>query len=238
MIRNIILNGKPISYDLQRKKVKNINLRIRPDKTISVSAAPHVPEQAIEDLIRSRAEFILRALARYDELARCAPPPKQYVDGEVFRVFGQEKTLIVLEGAKNKAEIDGEHMILTVRDTHDTALKKKTADNLLRTVCADMILSVCDAVYTEFRKYGIPRPVIKFRKMVSRWGSCQPARGILTFNYALAESPIPCIEYVVVHEFTHFLHPDHSKLFYKQLAAFMPDWQEHRKLLESSSTLL
>ena len=68
--------------------------------------------------------------------------------------------------------------------------------------------------------------------MISRWGSCQPKRGSLTFNIALIEAPISCIEYVVVHEFTHFLQPNHSKMFYTQLTMFMPDWMERKKLLE------
>ena len=57
------------------------------------------------------------------------------------------------------------------------------------------------------------------------WGNCQPKRKILTFNYTLVKAPIDCIEYVVAHEFTHFLYADHSKLFYNQLAAIMPDWK-------------
>ena len=34
MIKEIVLNGKRIEYDLQRKNVKNINLRIKADRTI------------------------------------------------------------------------------------------------------------------------------------------------------------------------------------------------------------
>ena len=91
---------------------------------------------------------------------------------------------------------------------------------------------VCEAVYPKFQKYGVKFPMLKFRKMISRWGSCQPKRGILTFNISLIEAPIACIEYVVVHEFTHFLQPNHSKKFYTQLTMFMPDWVERKKILE------
>ena len=99
-------------------------------------------------------------------------------------------------------------------------------------LCKDKIQSLCEAVYPKFQKYGVTYPVIRFRNMVSRWGSCQPKRGVLTFNYALVEAPIFSIEYVVVHEFTHFLQPDHSRRFYQQLAMFMPDWEERKRILE------
>ena len=108
-------------------------------------------------------------------------------------------------------------------------------DKWLMSICKDTIQSLCDAIYPKFQKYGVSYPTIRYRSMVSRWGSCQPKRGVLTFNYALVEAPISCIEYVVVHEFTHFLQPNHSKTFYQQLAMFMPDWEERKKILEKGN---
>ena len=71
--------------------------------------------------------------------------------------------------------------------------------------------------------------------MTSRWGSCNFVRKILTFNYALINAPIECVEYVIYHEFTHFIEPNHSKKFYNQLAMFMPDWQERKMMLEKNN---
>ena len=67
--------------------------------------------------------------------------------------------------------------------------------------------------------------------MKSRWGSCNPGKGILTFNTQLMYAPPECIEYVVVHEFAHFLQPNHSALFYNEVAAVLPDWKDRRKKL-------
>ena len=52
------------------------------------------------------------------------------------------------------------------------------------------------------------------------------------------EASISCIEYVVVHEFTHFLQPNHSKKFYQQLAMFMPDWEARKTILEKGNTFV
>jgi len=73
--------------------------------------------------------------------------------------------------------------------------------------------------------------------MISRWGSCQPKRGIITLNKRLIETPRICIEYVVMHEFIHFLHPNHSKMFYDLLSTLMPDWRERKNTLEDEYTL-
>ena len=50
-----------------------------------------------------------------------------------------------------------------------------------------------------------------------------------------AEAPMPCIEYVVWHELTHFLHQDHSPAFYAALAKVIPDWRQRRESLNAYS---
>ena len=67
MLKEIKLHDKIIEYDLQRKNVKNINLRIKQDGTIYVSANKWVSEETIEKFILSKADFILRALSKYKE---------------------------------------------------------------------------------------------------------------------------------------------------------------------------
>lgn len=238
MIKNIVLDGKWVEYELQRKDVKNINLRIKADRTIFVSANPRVPDEIIEEFIRSKSDYILKALAHYEELARYAPKPKQYVDGESFRIFGHDRRLKVMEGKKNNVDHDESYITLTVKDPTDRELKQKLMDRWLNSICKDTIQSLCDAVYPKFQKYEVEFPNIRYRNMISRWGSCQPKRGVLTFNYALVEAPISCIEYVVVHEFTHFLQPNHSRKFYQQLAMFMPDWEERKKILEKGNAFV
>ena len=46
------------------------------------------------------------------------------------------------------------------------------------------------------------------------------------------EYPLPAAEYVVAHEFTHFLQANHSARFYAELARYMPDFKEKEKLLK------
>lgn len=238
MIKKTILNGKQIEYDLQRKEVKNINLRIKADRTILVSANSYVSEITIEEFIKSKSDYILKALAHYEELAKYAPKPKQYVDGETFRIFGHDRRLKIVIEKKNKVEYDESYITLYVKNPNDFALKKKTMDKWIMLIFQDTINSLCEAIYPKFQKYGVSYPVIRYRNMISRWGSCQPKRGVLTFNYALIEAPISCIEYVITHEFTHFLQPNHSKKFYQQLAMFMPDWEERKRTLEKGNAFV
>ena len=235
MIKTINLNERKISYNLERKNVKNINLRIKANQSIYVSANFGVPDNTIEEFLCSKAEYILKALDHYADIAKYAPKPKQYVDGETFRILGHDLRLKVVLGKRNIVESDGMYITLTVKDTNDHELKKKTMNKWIKNYCKEVLLTVCESIYPKFQKYGIDFPELRFRNMVSRWGSCQPKRKILTFNISLVEAPLSCIEYVVAHEFTHFLQPNHSKKFYVQLAMFMPDWRERKRILEKNN---
>lgn len=235
MIKKIDLKGRSITYNLERKNVKNINLRIKADQSIYMSANNCVSDAVLEDFLKEKADYILKALDHYAEIAKYAPSPKQYIDGESFKILGHDRRLKVIQGKRNMVESDEAYIFLTVKDAADFDLKKKTMDKWLKNYCKEILHAVCESVYPKFQKYGVEYPELRFRNMISRWGSCQPKRKILTFNISLIEAPFACIEYVVTHEFTHFLQPNHSKKFYNQLAMFMPDWQERKKILERNN---
>lgn len=235
MIKRIKLLDREIEYDLQRKRVKNINLRIKPDKSITVSANPRVPESKIERFIIEKQEFILRALEKYSKMQKSLPKPKQYIDGETVKEFGQDLTLKVFLAKKNYVEIDKPFINLYVKDLENVLLKKKVLEKWQYKQVEETITNFCKTIYPLFKKYCGDFPTIKFRKMTSRWGSCNFVRKILTFNYALINAPIECVEYVVYHEFTHFIETNHSKKFYFALSNFLPNYKERKKKLQKIS---
>ena len=183
--RTVCAGGKKIKYILERKQVKNINLRVRPDGSVKVSASPRVDESQIDDFVLSKAEFVLKAMKRFEGTA------------EAERQFQAE-----LSKAKS-----GQESLL--------------ADPAIFT-------EILDEVYPAFIPYGIVRPKLRIRTMKSCWGSCMVNKGIITLNRKLLMKPRECIEYVVVHELCHFIHPNHSKEFYKFMEQFMPDWKERK----------
>lgn len=67
MLREVNYNGTIIKYDLERKRVKNINLRIKPDMSVSVSANRRVSVKYIDDFVLRKADFILNAFKKFSE---------------------------------------------------------------------------------------------------------------------------------------------------------------------------
>ena len=232
MIKYINLKGNSVEYNLEIKPVKNINLRIKADKSIYVSANKSIDEKIITDFLLSKSDYILNALKKYDEMLKYAENNKLYVDGESYKVFGHNRRLVVKLSSKNYIVSDESYIYLFCKNVEYISIKRKMLNRWLQKQLQSEIVNICNNTYRKFEKYDISFPVIRYRNMVSRWGSCQPKKCVLTFNYALINVPIACIEYVIMHEFTHFLQPNHSKKFYNQLSMFMPDWRERKKMLD------
>ena len=71
----------------------------------------------------------------------------------------------------------------------------------------------------------------KLRRMKTRWGVCNWKKRKITYSVMLADKPRECVEYVVVHEFTHFLVHNHGPSFKALMDARLPGWRELRRRL-------
>lgn len=60
----VLLNGESVPYYLERKAVKNINLRIQKDGRVTVSAGKRTPLNEIENFLRQKAGWILKYSAK------------------------------------------------------------------------------------------------------------------------------------------------------------------------------
>lgn len=232
MLRTVEADGIAISYTLERKPVKNINLRIRADQSVYVSAPKDVAAKMVDAFVVEKSTYILRALKKFKDKNRETVSENNFVNGETVKFLGRNLRLKVKNASRSKVESDESYVTLYVKDVQDADLKKRVLETWLRKKCKEEITAICKKFYPLVKKYGIAFPEIQLREMVSRWGSCSPKKGFVTFNTALVAMPVSCIEYVVMHEFTHFLFPNHSKNFYQQLRIFMPDWEERKKRLE------
>ena len=230
--RKINLNGKTLEYELQFKKVKRMNISVGVDKGIRVSVPSGTSVATVEKFMREKADFILSALDKYQKMAETMPKAKKYENGEYIYFLGEKKNLKVTRSVRNFVEVNGSEIRLFVTDTENFDLKEYVMNTFLKSECEKYVAKMCMDLYPKFKKKGIPYPdEIRFRKMVSCWGNCRPTRGILTFSTYLIQLPPKSIEAVVCHEFTHFLHKNHSKDFYNQLTEFMPDWKIHDKVM-------
>lgn len=231
-IHTVSIDDIKISYQLERKPVKNLNLRIRKDGSIYVSANEHVPLETVDEFVQSKGTYIISALKHFVELAQYQAQPKKYVSGETFYIQGRGLRLKISESAKDKIVADGVYIYLQVKSAHDNLKRQRLVTRYIDQQCKDVFSEVIAQTFPIFQKYGVEMPTLRIRDMDTRWGSCLSKKGVITLNKRLLEAPRNCIEYVVMHEFCHFIHPNHAKQFYNFLTILMPDWKERKIELE------
>ena len=85
--------------------------------------------------------------------------------------------------------------------------------------------------YKRFTK-KIPYPTLTIRKMTTRWGVCNTRAKRVTLNLELMKKPIYCLDYVIMHELSHLIHPNHSKDFWALVEENCPEYKKIKKILK------
>lgn len=230
MLRQIVLDGKTLEYELTRKRVRNINLRINPDGSVKVSCPARTSVAEVERFLRSESAFIFRSLAKVSSRIDNAARPSTYEDGEQVKVFGELCMLHVSPGFPFKGVRYSYPDIYVCSDSPEKT--QRLYEKWKRQKLRDKVSEMLEYYVPMFERKGVKPPAaVSFRTMTSRWGVCSPSTGKITFNYNLFETPEELIAYIVVHEMAHFLEANHSERFWAHVEDVMPDYKARRKLL-------
>ena len=86
-------------------------------------------------------------------------------------------------------------------------------------------------IYNLFEE-KIPYPAIRIRSMKTRWGVCNKRTKVITLNSKLIRESIDKLDYVIVHELSHFVCFDHSSSFGALVEKYCPNYKKIRKELK------
>ena len=224
------MGGRKISYECVRKKVKNVNIRVRPDGTLFVSAPTALAYARIEEILAQKQSFILRAMDAAQERIRKKRLDYACDDGSRVAFLGKEYTLRFTGAGTSR--IEGEEIILALRKTEDPEKRKDALRRFAEKELRAYALNAFGRFHPLFAQ-ATPMPELKLRVMRARWGSCRPKSAVITLNTRLCFYPRELVDYVILHEFTHFLHANHSSAFWSALAENLPDWAERKAKLNA-----
>jgi predicted metal-dependent hydrolase len=87
------------------------------------------------------------------------------------------------------------------------------------------------------REHRITVARVSVRDQQSRWGACS-AKGVITLNWRLIRVPAFVREYVLLHELMHRRELNHSRRFWRLVAAACPAHAEARRWLRKEGKLL
>ncbi|VAW44621.1 Putative predicted metal-dependent hydrolase [hydrothermal vent metagenome] len=81
------------------------------------------------------------------------------------------------------------------------------------------------------QQIGVTCQRVQVKGYKSCWGSCSPD-GRLQFNWRLMQAPNWVIDYVVVHELCHLIHPNHSRDFWALVQQHYPKTNEAKAYIK------
>ncbi len=227
---SVTVEGEEVSVLLQRKRVKNLNLRLCRDGSLALSAPPRAPLSLIEEFLERSAPFIKRARARW-QAKGAASAPLCGAAGERFLLLGSEVTVVHQAGKKNACALVGDRLLLTLRDPEDRAARLRVLWRFFRETARSALTAELLRLLPLFPVREEVTPALSFRAMTSKWGVCRPRENRITLNIYLIFLPPPLVEYVICHELAHLWHADHSAAFWEWLTLHLPDAAERRRAL-------
>ncbi len=221
--------GESISYHLTYSQRKSLEIAVHPNGSVVVKAPLGTNEALIKHRIYKRARWIRRQI-RYFAQFDPRTPKRRFVGGESHLYLGRKYRLKIRQSEKDSVLLkSGSFYIIAVdnRPEHIAML----LESWYRSKADIYFSQVLEECWHRFPKKGADKPALKIRKMKTRWGSFS-RKGGMTLNLELIKAPRECIEYVVIHELCHLLHPNHGTEFYNLLEHFLPDWIKRKHTLE------
>ncbi len=232
--RKIILGNREVVTEFERKRVRNINVRVKRDGTLYCSLPYYASVKEAEAFIVSKQDYLLNAIEKMLDEEKAKSLSRHFVDGEVFYVLGRPYVLKVIPSFKNTCIAEDGIITLEVTDVSDYRTKYMTYEKWRRRCIKSVIVDLCNEMYPWFELRGVAMPKkITLGEYKSFWGECFAKRGELKFSYRLFEKDIELIRYVVVHEFAHFIEPNHSDRFWTIVGEVIPDYKQLRHRLNS-----
>lgn len=231
-MRRIVLAGQSVDYRLIRARRRSIGMQVGL-AGLAVRAPRWVPLAAIEDALRERAAWIVRALAEWHARRR-EVLPRRWTTGEPIVYLGRELTLAV-QAARRKAIVpDLINLIVQHPDPHDEPGLARAVGDWLKDEARRVVVPRAAELAARI---ALAPPAVKLSNARSEWGSCN-ARGEIRINWRLVQLPPELARYVVAHEVAHLVHLDHSARFWALVETLFPGHVRARNALDDWTALL
>lgn len=220
-------NISGILVEVCKKSIKNMHLYVKPPNgTVMVSAPLSMSDEAIERFVRTKASWIKKQIAKFDNQPRQSE--REYVSGETLYVWGKQYYLQTEYGSKNSLVLSGDKAVLTVR-SGSTAEQR---ENFLREWYRVLLKAEIARLLPKWEKItGLKTTNWQTKYMTTRWGTCNTKTGKIWLNLQLAKKTPECLEYVILHELIHLIEKSHNERFVSLMDKYMPMWREVKTAL-------
>ena len=229
--RSVQYGNTTLWYRLVRSDRRTLGFVIHPDTRVELRAPWGADVKKVDELVLRRAAWIQRQ-QDYFKTFLPVTPPRDYVSGETHLYLGKQYRLkIHATTALESVKLSGGRIHVHAHHPKEARYVAGLLAGWYREKATARFEHAVEQAMPLFTKHRLQRPSVIIRRMSNRWGSKTP-KGRIMLNPELIKAPGRCIDYVVVHELCHLVHPDHSAKYYALLERVMPDWKRWKARLE------
>lgn len=204
------IENKKYNVIIERKNNKNTYIRFKKDMNIYVYTNYFVTKKQIKNLLDTNKISLKEMIDNITNIKN---------KDENFYYLGKKYDIIFMK--VDKVTIIGNNLYTTDLNMLNKWLKSQVLE---------IFKTRLDIIYNIFEE-EIPYPNLKIRKMTSRWGVCNRKNNNVTLNFDLIKYEVEKIDYVIIHELSHFIHFNHSNSFWNLVGKYCPNYKKIRKEL-------
>lgn len=222
------LSIRGIDVDVIYKDIKNLHIGVYPPLgRVRVAAPKRLDNDQVRLAVIQRLPWIKRQREQFKAAPRQSE--REMTTGESHYVWGVRKRLKVVERpGRAHFEPEGDRLVLYVPPETDAEKRRRFLDQWYR----EQLRHALPNVITAWEdKLGVTVPKWSIRRMKTKWGSCNRETRHIWLNVELAKKHPDCLEYIVVHEMTHYFERNHGERFTTLMDQHLPDWRSRRDQL-------
>lgn len=222
--------SKTINYNIVYSDRKTLGITVTPDKQVLIRSPFNASRKKINSIIQKRLNWISNKLSYFESLPPVSPQ-KRYISGESHYFLGKQYRLKVIKLPWEIVKLKGAYIQVYTMYGNNERIVKILLDNWYSEKAKTRFDVILNSWLPKFHKHRITKPNIIIKKLKKRWGSCT-VKGNIILNSDLIKTPIPCINYVIVHEVCHLVYRNHDKDYYKLLSTILPEWKDIKQKID------
>ncbi len=219
-VLSLRLGQEDVLVHIQVQKRKSLRLSLNPKAEIELRIPYGTPKAQVLAFVQQHSAWLQEK--RVSLQAQQQQP--------LTEILFKGRRLKVEESAFN--EVLFSQQILWIPQGLDAFSAKKLIEQQLKQMALYDYERMISRWWPRFAPYAKARPILRVKKMRSRWGSLS-LRGTINLNLNLMQLPEALLELVVVHELCHLKHFDHGAGFKALMQECLPDWLEREAQLKA-----
>lgn len=250
---NFDYKNKKLPVEVICRKRKTVSIKVIPKEKIEMIVPNKISKDTIENILIKNSKWILSKLEKFKNYEDFFMK-RDYIDGEVYYFLGEPYYLKIIKDKNMDNSID-ENINKKNKDSNIQRkdIKNKKSYNFIelkknnieirtnnwekdylkeslkkwyKLQSESIVMDRIDFLRKKSEDFRKIKPnVVKIKEQKKIWGSCNASKTIY-INSKISMLCIDAIDYIIVHEFCHILHMNHSKDFYKEIQKIIPNYKE------------